>query len=290
MMFRHSFRALLAGAAIAATLSLPAAAQDTQPGDTVATVNGTPISREKLDMAIGELGPQFSRIPEDKRDAAALAALIEITLMSEKARESGLDEDEEFQSSIAFMTQRALHGYYMQKAIADEISDADIEALYEEKVAEMPAGEEVHARHILVESEDEAKAVIEELNGGADFTEVAKEKSTGPSGPSGGDLGYFKAGQMVPEFEKAAFALEAGEVTQEPVKTEFGFHVIKVEDKRDAQPPAMADLEDQLRNEILVKRYTDAVKAARQEASVEVADPALKSELEVLEQASGNSE
>lgn len=281
MIFLRPARILLAGVVLAAGFSVPVFAQDGS--ETVATVNGSPITRQQLEMAMGELGPQFSRIPEDKRDAAALAALIEIKLMSGKAREAGLDQDEEFQRSIAFMTERALHGFYMQKQLADGITDADIKALYDERVADMPKQQEVKARHILVKTEDDAKAVIAELEGGADFETVAKEKSTGPSGPSGGDLGYFRPGQMVPEFEKAAFELESGAITKEPVKTQFGFHVIKVEDKRDVQPPALDQIADQLRNELLVRRYTETVKAERDEASVEVSDPELKTELDALE-------
>ncbi len=274
-------RILLAGIVLAASAAVPGFAQDKN--ETVAMVNGSPITRQQLEMAMGELGPQFSRIPEDKRDAAALAALIEIKLMSGKARTAGLDQDEEFQRSIAFMTERALHGFYMQKQLADGISDDDVQALYDERVADMPKQQEVKARHILVKTKEDAEAVIAELEGGADFETVAKEKSTGPSGPSGGDLGYFRAGQMVPEFEKAAFDLDAGAITEEPVQTQFGFHVIKVEDKRDVQPPAFDQIKDQLRNELLVKRYTETVKTERDEASVEVSDPELKKELDALE-------
>ncbi|MCP1199951.1 peptidylprolyl isomerase [Notoacmeibacter sp. MSK16QG-6] len=274
-------RILLAGVVLAASVTIPAFAQEEN--ETVATVNGSPITRQELDMAMGELGPQFARIPEDKRDAAALAALIEIKLMSGKAREAGLDKDEEFQRSIAFMTERALHGFYMQKQLADEITDGDVKALYDERVADMPKQQEVKARHILVKTKEDAEAVIAELEGGADFEAVAKEKSTGPSGPSGGDLGYFRPGQMVPEFEQAAFALETGSITKEPVQTQFGFHVIKVEDKRNVKPPEFEQIKDQLRNELLVKRYTDAVKTERSEATVEISDPALQTELKALE-------
>ncbi|RLQ88585.1 peptidylprolyl isomerase [Notoacmeibacter ruber] len=281
-------RTFLAGAVLAAGLSSPVLAQDE--AETVATINGSPITRQQLEMAMGELGPQFARIPEDKRDAAALAALIEIRLMADKAREADLDKDEEFQSSIAFMTERALHGFYMQKELAEEITDEDLKALYDERVSDMPEQQEVHARHILVKTEDEARQVIQEIEGGADFETVAKEKSTGPSGPSGGDLGYFRAGQMVPEFEEAAFALEPGSITEEPVKTQFGYHVIKVEDKRNAEPPAFEQIKDQLRSELLVKRYTETVKDARAAAKIEVGDPALEEELNALEESKSTEE
>ncbi|NJO38685.1 MAG: hypothetical protein HC871_15110, partial [Rhizobiales bacterium] len=111
------------------------------------------------------------------------------------------------------------------------------------------AYEEVRARHILLASEDDAKAVIAELEGGADFSELAKEKSTGPSGPQGGDLGYFKKGQMVPEFGDAAFAMDVGSTSAAPVKTQFGFHVIKVEDKRKVEP-SFEETEPQIRQEV----------------------------------------
>ncbi len=135
---------------------------------------------------------------------------------------------------------------------------------------------QLKARHILVKTEDEAKEIIKELEGGADFAELAKAKSTGPSGTKGGDLGTFGKGQMVPEFEAAAFALEVGEFSKEPVKTQFGFHVIKVEDKLDQPLPTFEEAREQLRQLLLTEAYADAVKTGRDKVGVDILEESLK--------------
>ena len=138
-----------------------------------------------------------------------------------------------------FLKDRALHNEYFRTKVVDGLTEEAVQERYNKEVAATPPEMEVKARHILVDSEEQARNVITELDGGKDFIELAKEKSTGPSGPQGGDLGYFTRGRMVPEFEEAAFALEPGSYTKEPIKTQFGWHIIKVEDKRDTPPPGV---------------------------------------------------
>ena len=141
-------------------------------------------------------------------------------------------------------------------------------AAYDETVASQPPVEEVHARHILVATEDEAKAVAEEIAAGADFAETAKARSTGPSGPRGGDLGWFAKGAMVPEFADAAFALKPGEVSA-PVQTQFGWHVIKLEDRRVKPAPTFEEMREELTQQLQTKAAEAAVLAARESAEVE---------------------
>ena len=147
-------------------------------------------------------------------------------------------------------------------------------------MANTPPVNEVHARHILVKTKEEATAIIKQLDGGAKFEDIAKEKSSDGSAGQGGDLGWFGPGQMVPEFEKAAFALEVGAYTKEPVQTQFGWHVIKVEDKRAQQPPAFEQVKDQIRSALLREKYFALVKSVRDAAKVEIADPELKKGVE----------
>ena len=165
---------------------------------------------------------------------------------------------------------------YFKAEVIDKITDADVRTRYDKEIAATPPLNEIRARHILVKTEDEAKAIIKELDGGAKFEDIAKAKSTDGAASQGGDLGYFGPGQMVPDFEKQAFALDVGQYSKEPVKTDFGFHVIKVEDKRAKQPPAFDDVKDQVREVLLREKYVEMVKAFRDELKVEWVDPAMK--------------
>ena len=282
-LFTRRLSLLLGSVVLAAGLHvLPAMAAD----DTVlATVNGSPITEAELKLAESDLDQQFKQLPEDQRRGAALSALIEIRLLAAKAGEKGLDKDDDFKRRVAFLQERALHSAFVEKEVAATVTEDAIRARYDKEIAQMPATNEVKARHILVATEEEAKAVLAELDAGKSFEDVAKEKSTDGSAQAGGDLGYFQTGQMVPEFEKAAFALEPGAVTKEPVKTQFGFHIIKVEDKRPVQPPAFDEVKESVRSLLLRESYFAMAKDIRNAATVEVKDEALKAALEKLEAA-----
>ena len=225
----------------------PAAAPD--PAKIVATIDGQPISEAELALALASVDQQYAQLPPEQRRAAAFMAIIEIRLLAAKAVAEGLDKDADFQRRMAFLQQRALHSELIDKDVGAKITDAEIRARYDKQMADTPPVNEVKARHILVKTKEEAVAIIKELDGGADFEKLANEKTNDPSGKTtGGDLGYFGPGQMVPEFEKAAFALDVGAYTKEPVQTQFGWHVIKVEDKRAQQPPAFEQVKDEIRN------------------------------------------
>ena len=276
-MTRTRFRAAICalGLTVAAG-ALPAIAQD----DTVvATVAGQTVTEGDLKLALEDLNQQFQRMPEEQQRAAALSAIIEIKLVAAKAEQDGLADDPAFKRRIAFLRDRALHEEFVKTQIADVITDEEVRARYDKEVAATPPQNEVRARHILVKTEDEAKAIIKELNDGADFAKLADEKSQDKGG-SGGDLGYFGPGQMVPEFEKAAFALDVGTITQEPVQSQFGYHIIKVEDKRLQQPPPYEEVKDQMRSVVMRERYVELASKIRSDAEVDVQDPALKALIE----------
>ncbi|MEZ5782840.1 MAG: peptidylprolyl isomerase [Rhizobiaceae bacterium] len=268
------------GLAVGLSLALLAGAH-AEEDKVVATVNGQPITESELKIAITDLDPQFARLPAEQQRAAALSALIELRVMADEAVAKGLDKDPDFQLRMAMLNQRALHSEVVDKEVSKSITDEEIRARYDKEIAAQPPENEVHARHILVKTKEEADDIIKQLDGGADFEKLAGEKTEDPSGKtSGGDLGYFGAGQMVPEFEKAAFALEPGSYTKEPVQSQFGWHVIKVEDKRAKQPPAFDDVKEQLRNVVLREKYFELAKKLRAEAKVDIADADLKKALE----------
>ena len=163
------------------------------------------------------------------------------------------------------------------------MTDDEVRARYDKQMADTPPVNEVKARHILVKTKEEALEIVKQLDAGGDFEAIAKEKSADPgSGAQGGDLGYFGPGQMVPEFEKAAFALEIGAYTKEPVQSQFGWHVIKVEDKRAQQPPAFDQVKDQIRSVVFREKYFALVKQLRTEAKVDIADPELKKTIDAM--------
>ncbi|GLS30638.1 peptidyl-prolyl cis-trans isomerase C [Mesorhizobium albiziae] len=273
-------------AAPAPKTETPAAAP-VDPNAVLATVNGHNITEADLALAESDLDPQFSRLPQEQRRAAALSAVIEIRLLSDKAVADGLDKQPDFQRRMEFLKQRALHSALVESEVAAKVTDEEIRARYDKEIAARPPVNEVHARHILVKTKEEADAIIKQLDGGADFQKLANENTTDPSGKtSGGDLGYFAAGQMVPEFEKAAFALEVGAYTKEPVQSQFGWHVIKVEDKRAQQPPAFDQVKEQFRSLVLRDKYFALAKSLRDAAKVEIADPALKTAVEAMDKGS----
>lgn len=262
-------------------LALVAAPGLAQEDKVVATIGGKPVTEADIALAVSDLDEQFARLPEEQRRAAALSAIIEIRVMADEAAARGIDKDAAFQRRIAFLQQRALHAALIDTEIAGKITEDEVRARYDQQIAATPPVNEVKARHILVKTKEEAEAIIKRLDTGESFETIAKEVSTDPgSGANGGDLGWFGPGQMVPEFEQAAFALEVGAHSKEPVQSQFGFHVIKVEDKRAQQPPAFEQVKEQFRSMILREKYFALVEALRAKAAVEIADPELKKAVE----------
>lgn len=242
----------------------------------VATVGNLEILQSELDMAIGNLDPQLAQLPEEQKRIAALSGAIDVKLMAGNAAAEGMDASDEYKKRMKFIGDRELHNLYFKEHVVDAITDADVKARYDKEIAALPKQEEVRARHILVKTEEEAKQVVADLDGGKDFIELAKEKSTDPNKSEGGDLGYFAKGRMVPEFEEAAFAMEVGSYSKTPVQTQFGFHVIKVEDKRDVAPPSFEEVSQQVRQLVMRDKYLELLTKAKEEATIDIKDEALK--------------
>lgn len=240
-----------------------------EPGDVIMTVDGEKIYQRDYDLAARLLGPELAKMGPAQREQVLMNVLSETILLARLADKSGTLETDEYKQRMLFMTRRVKRDIYVQKNITEKVDDAALKARYEQLIKEFPAGPEVKARHILVKTEDEAKAIIKELDGGADFAELAKKKSTGPSGPRGGDLGYFGKGQMVPAFDKAVFELEKGKHSAAPVKSNFGWHVIKVDDTRQKAPPPLEQIKDRLSALIAQEQLQELVKDLRTKAKIE---------------------
>ena len=254
---------------------LPALAEDAK-DPVIARIDGTEVTQSDLNLAIDNLDPQLAQLPDEQKKLAALSTVIDAKLIAGKARAEKMDDTEEFKNRLEFILDRELHNAFFKKHVVDTITDADVKARYDKEVAALPPVEEVRARHILVKTEEEARTIIKELGEGKDFAELAKAKSTDPNKSDGGDLGFFKKGMMVPEFETAAFAMNKGDVSKEPVKTQFGFHVIKLEDKRNAPPPEFDQVKDQVRQIVLRDKYMELLKATKSAATIEIDDADLK--------------
>lgn len=258
---------LAAGLMAGLALSSPALAQDAAQDATqdtpardydastvLATVNGTAITLGNVIAMRDRLPPQYQNLPDDVLLSGLLDQLVNQQLLA--TAESASPESDPLQVKLAVENERrtVLAGIAATAAVADAVDDAKVQAAYDKLVADFEPQPEFNAAHILVDSEDKAKALKAEIDGGKDFAEVAKENSSDGSAASGGDLGWFGAGQMVPEFETAVTALEVGQVS-DPVQSQFGWHVIKLNEKRETTPPtleqARAQIENQLREAAL---------------------------------------
>jgi peptidyl-prolyl cis-trans isomerase C len=246
------------------------AAQPALKDPVVATVNGQPVRLSELEVAQQSLPQQYRNMPLQAVFPALLDRIIDSKLVVQEGKKSKVTEDPAFKKRMAFVEDQVLQDFWIQREIARQVTADKLQKRYEERLKQMPTEEEVHARHILVSTEDEAKALIAEIKKGAAFDKLAKEKSTDKaSGAEGGDLGWFKKSDMVKEFADAAFNLKKGELTETPVKTQFGYHVIKVEDRRKAPPPAFEEMADQLKEEMAREAVTAQLDQLRSGAKIE---------------------
>ena len=247
----------------------PASASD----PVIARVNGVDIKQSDLALAEEDVGADMQAAsPEAKREHL-ISYLADIIMVTQAADKKNLADNPDFKRRLAFLRSKLLMGYELQQEAKTALTDEALKQTYDEAVKSMSGQEEVHARHILVEGEDEAKAILEQLKGGADFAKLAKEKSKDPGAAEGGDLGYFTKDQMVPEFADVAFKMYPGQLSN-PVKTQFGWHVIKVEDKRIKQPPEFEKVKDQIEAYLARKAQSDFITKLRQSAKVERFDNA----------------
>ncbi|BAM93017.1 hypothetical protein S58_70520 [Bradyrhizobium oligotrophicum S58] len=267
---RFGFATALAGSLALSLMVLPArAAEDANP--VLAKVNGAEIRKSDVALAEEELGPSLAQMDPATKDENVLSFLIDMKLVSKAAEDKKVADSEDFKKRLAFTRNRLL----MDSLLASEGKAATtpdaMKKVYEEASKQIGGEQEVHARHILVETEDEAKAVKAELAKGADFAELAKKKSKDPGASDGGDLGFFTKEQMVPEFANVAFGMEPGKIS-DPVKTQFGWHVIKVEEKRNRKPPEFDQVKSQIETYVTRKAQADYVGKLREAAKIERLD------------------
>ena len=263
---RGTALALIASLALVA--SPIARAQD---DPVVARVNGTDVKQSDLAMAEEDIGGNIPQMtPEAKRDYL-ITFIADMILVAKAAEAKKMGDTDQFKRKVAFARTKLLMEQLLQTEAKAAVTDAAMHQVYDEAIGKMKKEPEVHARNILVDTEDEAKAVLAELKKGADFAELAKSKSKDPGSADGGDLGYFTKDQMVPEFSEVAFKLEKGQIS-DPVKSQFGWHIIKVEDKRERQPPEFDKVKDQLEQYVVRKSQSELITKLRAEGKIERLD------------------
>jgi len=271
---------------VAATALTPVLAQDAAPAApaqdaapaavspeaVVATVDGAPITEADLGFAAEDLSQELQQMPPAQRKPFLLRVLIDMKVMAKAGADAGMADTPLFQQRLDYLKDRSLRRAYFANTIAKGITEEAVRAAYDKSVADFQPTEEIRASHILVPSEDEAKAIKEQLDGGADFAELAKEKSIDPGAANGGDLGFFSKGMMVAPFETAAYGLsDIGQVS-EPVESQFGWHVIRLEEKRQSAPPTFEQLAPQLQQQLLMTSFDDTVARLMEGVAIDIPD------------------
>jgi peptidyl-prolyl cis-trans isomerase C len=275
---------LVAGVALAILLPVPGRAQvATTPAGAAPPAPGTSASRAPVagaDPVIGSvdgkliylsdltrvsnaLPEQMRNMPFDSVMPVLLERLIDHEALIMTARRAGLDRKPEIQREMQAAADLALERAWLAQITPSQVTEAAIEARFNRQYANRPATDEVRARHILVGSEAEAKSVIEELKGGADFAAVARVVSKDPDGKQGGDLGFFRRDQVWPGFADVAFSLQPGQVGPVPVHNEFGWHIVKIEERRLVAPPTLSEVREKIRQELTAQAVQAAVADAR---------------------------
>jgi peptidyl-prolyl cis-trans isomerase C len=265
-------------ALILAALLLPAGLlhAQTPPADPVlARVDGIEIRQSDLDAEIRRLPDELRSVPPQTLAPLLLDQMITQKALVAAARAAGLDRDAEVVARVRRAEEETLQQALLLREVQPLLTEEALRARFARETAARPAEEEIHVRHILVPTEAEARAALAEVRRpGADFAEVARRRSTGPGSREGGDLGFFKRGDMIPEFETAAFALQPGQIGPEPVRTQFGWHVIKLEGRRAAPAPSFDESREALRQQAFEEGVNGAVERIRSAATVERTDAA----------------
>ena len=275
------FTFLVAGPLCAQTTPAPApngkppAASSTPAADAIAArIDGETIMRSEVAALYETLPAEYRQLPLDAFYPQLLERMIERKLAVRQARKDNLQSTPEVKSRLAGLEDRVLHQAFLEKAIKDKTTDARMKALYDKQVATAGGEEEVHARHILVKTEDEAKAIIADLDKGKDFATLAKEKSTDPSAKgNGGDLGFFTREKMVKAFADAAFVMAPGTYSKTPTQSQFGWHVIKIEEKRKAKPPTFEESKPALREALAEQIVEETLADLRKKSKIEILGP-----------------
>ena len=258
--------------ALAVFLVAPATAPRAQSPDTVlARVNGVEIRQSDLTYAEEEIGGNMPQMPPEQKRDYLITYISDVILLSQAAQQQKLGDRDDVKRRIDLERNKVLMETLLQNVGQAALTDQAMHKVYDEAVKQMGGEQEVHARHILVPTEDEAKAIEVELKKGTDFATLAKQKSKDPGAAEGGDLGYFTKDQMVPEFAEVAFKLDKGQIS-DPVKTQFGWHIIKVEDKRTKPTPTFDEVKNQLENYVAHRAQAELVEKLRSTANIERLD------------------
>ena len=267
-------RILAAAAAVLMLGSVAAGAQET----VVAKVNGKTITEADIRLAEAELGSDLGSLPDVTKRRVLVEFLIENQLFADAAEAQKLATGPDYNDRIQYWRRRSLRDLYFDKTVKDSVSDAEAKKFYDDQVGSAKS-EEVRARHILVESKEKARELFEKVAYGTDFAELAKQNSKDPgSKDQGGDLGYFSKGQMVPQFEEAAFKLQKGEVRQ-PFETQFGWHILKVDDKRTGQAVPFDTVKERIVGAIIHQKAQQIAGDLRAKAKIEYIDPNMQTPL-----------
>jgi peptidyl-prolyl cis-trans isomerase C len=266
-------RLIAAAALLGAMFVAPALAQaDADP--VLAKVNGQPIHASDVKAAAETLPAQARSMPPQQLYPMLLDQLVDAQALLIAAKKTGLDKEPDVQRTMQMAEERALESSLLNKVVRPQVTDQAIQARYDEQYAGKSGDAEVHARHILVGDEATAKKIIAELKKGGDFAALSKQYSKDPSASQqGGDLGFFKKGDMVPEFADVAFALKDKEVTPVPVKTQFGWHVIQTMEHRTTAPPTFEQVRDELRQQMVQAAVQKEIADARGQVSIERFNP-----------------
>ena len=271
-------------AAIAAGGFLRVATAEEKPDTVVAKVNGHAITEADMRFAENELGGEIANLPPEVKRRALAEYLIDNALFADAAETAKITATPEFEQQMGYLKRRVLRELYFEKTLKGTISEDDAKKVYTDKIAQLKPEEEIQASHILVDSEDKAKELRAKIVAGGDFAQLAKENSTDTgSKDQGGVLGFFGRGQMVPEFEAAAFKLEKGQIS-EPVHTNYGWHIIRVDDRRKKEPPSFAAVKDTILNSLVVRKAQDQANEMRSKAQVEYVDAGIKKQVEEQKQ------
>ncbi|MDB5585764.1 MAG: peptidylprolyl isomerase [Devosia sp.] len=246
-----------------------------KPEDVVATVGDDTITEADLSFASEDLAQELSQMPPAEQRAFLVRVLIDMKVMSKAAKDAGMDSTPLFQQRLDYLKERALRRVYFSDAIANTVTEDAVRAKYAEYVAAFKPAQEIHASHILVKTKEEADAIEAELKAGGDFAAIAKEKSIDPGAANGGDLGFFSKGMMVGPFEDAAFALtDVGQISA-PVESQFGWHIIKLEEKRESSAPPIEQIGGQLQQQLLMSTFDGVVAKLMDGVKIDIPDAAL---------------
>lgn len=271
----HNFKTkltvrLLALTTVASTILTLAPLAYSQDSEVLARVNGNEITAADLALAEEMYAQQLGQMPEDAKRSVLVDALIELRIISDAARAAGATDQDAYKRQMAFFEAQTLRSVFLDQRVASAVTDTAVRAAYDAQVAQIPPVLERRLRHILLGSEDEAQQVIEALNSGRPFAELAQERSADEvSKPNGGDLGFAAEGQTLPEVEAAAARLEPGEFTQEPVASAFGFHVVMLEEERNRPAPPFDAVAGQIRQSLEGSEERRIISELRASAEIE---------------------